>query len=85
MLNSKRLYKVTLAWTSIVYAICFLGVWIFPGIRPGFMMYALHTKMYNAGENAISALTFISGLIVWDIIALIAVWLFVTLWNIIKE
>ena len=76
--------KVTSAWISIVYAICFLGVVIFPGIRLGFMRYGLHTSL-EMGQNALSLGTFFSGLILWNIIALLGVWLFASLFNGIKK
>lgn len=83
MIQTKRLLKVAAAWTSIVYVVCFLGVALFQGIRPGFMRYALHTDI-NMGENILTFGTFLSGLIIWNIIALVAVWLFAALYNVIK-
>lgn len=84
MINIKHLLKVTSAWTSIVYAICFLGVGIFPTSRVMMMRYAMHadspiTSSYFGFEY------FISGLIIWNIIALAAVWLFAFLFNTIKD
>lgn len=84
MINIKHLLKVTVAWTSIVYVICFVGVAMFGGIRPGFMMYALHM---NVGEvnNVLTLGTFISGIVLWNIVALLGVWLFAALFNGIKK
>lgn len=82
-MNTKHLFKVVSAWTSIVYVICFAGVALFPGIRPEFMRYGLHTDM-AIGQNMVTLVTFISGLIIWNVIALFAVWLFAFLYNIIK-
>ena len=84
MIDKKHLLKVSAAWISIVYAICFLGVASFPGIRPGFMMYGLHMGI-GMGRNILTLGTFISGLIIWNIIALLAVWLFAELYNAIKK
>ena len=84
MINTKRLIKVSMAWTSIVYVICFFGVMMFGGIRPGFMMYALH--MNTSGfENVLTLGTFISGIIIWNIVVVLAVGLFAWLWNGIKN
>lgn len=85
MINIKHLLKVSAAWISIVYAICFAGVGFWPGVRPGFMMYGLHMGNINMGQNVLSITTFISGLILWNIIALLAVWLFAFLFNSIKK
>lgn len=84
MINIKHLLKVTAAWTSIVYVICFSGVALFGNLRPGFMRYALHM---NAGpvNNVQTLSTFISGLVIWNIVTLLAVWLFAALFNRIKK
>ena len=83
MVNTKHLLKVTAAWISVVYAVCFLGVALFPGIREAFMYYGLHTTT-SVGENVLTWTTFISGIIVWNVIAFLAVGLFATLFNKIK-
>jgi len=84
MINISHLLKVTAAWINIVYVVCFAGVAIFPGIRPGFMMYALHMNI-DMGENIATFGTFLSGLIIWNVIALLSVWLFALLFNTIKQ
>ncbi len=83
-MNTKHLLKVTATWISIVYAVCYAGVAFFPGIRPGFMMYGFHMTGFGLGENVLTFGTFISGLIIWNIIALLGVWLFAFLFNEIK-
>lgn len=83
-MNTKHLLKVTSAWISIVYVICFAGVALLPGIRPGFMRYGLHMGI-DMGQNILTFGTFISGLIIWNVIALFAVWLFALLYNSIKQ
>lgn len=83
MINTKHLLKVASAWTSIVYIACYLGVAIYPPVRELFMQYALHAKIsfmsiyFNLGY-------FISGLIIWNIVAILGVGLFVWLYNKIK-
>jgi len=83
-MNTKHLLKVTSAWISIVYVICYAGVALFPGIRPGLMRYGLHVDI-DMGQNILTLGTFILGLIIWNVIALLAVWLFAFLYNSIKE
>ncbi len=83
MLNTKHLLKVTSAWISVVYAVCFFGIALFPGVRPGFMRYGLHMGI-DMGINILNIQTFISGLIIWNIIALSAMWLFALLYNKVK-
>ncbi len=82
--NIKHLYKVTSAWISIVYIICYAGVALFPAIRPGFMRYGLHMGI-DTGRNILTFGTFVSGLIIWNIIAIAAVAIFVFLYTNIKK
>jgi len=84
MINTKHLLKVSAAWVSIVYAVCFVGVAFLPGIRPGFMRYGLHMGI-DMGRNILTIGTFISGLIIWNIIAFLAVGLFAKLFNSIEK
>lgn len=79
-MDTKHLIEVASAWISIVYVICFAGVALFPGIRPLFMQYGLHMGI-DMGQNILTLGTFLSGLIIWNIIALLAVWLFAFLYN----
>jgi len=84
MINTKHLLKVTAAWISIVYVVCFAGVALFPGIRSTTMYYAFHTTA-NVGENVMTFATFISGFVIWNVVALLAVGLFATLFNRMKD
>lgn len=83
MINTKHLLKVVSAWINVVYVVCFVGVALFPNIRQAFMLYGLHTTV-EFGENIMTFTTFISGLVIWNMIALLAVGLFAYLFNRIK-
>lgn len=83
MINTTHLLKVTASWISIVYIVCFVGVALFSGIRPAFMLYGLHTAV-NLGENVMTLTTFVTGLVLWNVVALLAVGLFAALFNRIK-
>ena len=85
MIDTKHLLKVATTWVSIVYAICFGGVVLVPGIREWFMQYALHATNVSIGENVMTLTTFITGLIIWNIVAALSVWLFAFLWNTLKR
>lgn len=85
MINLQHLLKVTVAWTSIVYTVCFAGVALVPGVRPGFMRYGMHVGNFDMGRDILTFGTFLSGLVIWNIIALLAVWLFAALFNGIKK
>ncbi len=57
---------------------------MFPGIRHGFMWYALHMNVYM-GVDILTFGTFVSGLIIWNVVALLSVLLFAVLFNNIKK
>jgi len=80
MINAMHLTKVAAVWMSIAYAICYVGVVIFPSIRDLFMRYALHADVAFQSDF-FSFGYFISGLIIWDILAISGAWLFAVLFN----
>ena len=80
MINTKHLQKVTVQWTSIVWTVCYVGVLLFPDIRTTFALYALHMTT-TFGENVMTLTTFISGLVIWNGIAWLAVRLFAYLFT----
>jgi hypothetical protein len=84
MINTKHLLTVTAAWITIVYVVCFAGVALIPGVRPWFMHYALHMNI-SMGENVVTLATFISGLVIWNVIGCLGAWLFGILHNKIKQ
>ncbi|MBI5470552.1 hypothetical protein HY968_04530 [Candidatus Kaiserbacteria bacterium] len=81
MIHTKHLLKVTAAWISVVYVVCFGGVALVPGIREWFMQYALHSTNVGIGENVMTLGAFVAGLIIWNVVATLAAWLFAFLWN----
>lgn len=84
MIHTKHLQKVTVAWVSIVWTVCYLGVLVFPDIRSSFALYALHMTA-DFGADVMTLTTFVSGLVIWNAIALLAVSLFAALFNRIRE
>ncbi|OGZ70739.1 MAG: hypothetical protein A3F47_00460 [Candidatus Staskawiczbacteria bacterium RIFCSPHIGHO2_12_FULL_38_11] len=84
MINIKHLLKVTSAWTSIIYVVCYAGVAMYSPIRVMTMRYAMHMDFtFTSGYFGLGY--FISGLIIWNVIALLSVWLFAWLFNTIKD
>jgi len=84
MINIKHLLQVAAAWISIVYIVCFAGVALFPTSRELFMRYALHSNI-ALGQSVLTLTTFITGLIIWNVVAFLAVGLFALLFNKIKK
>ncbi|MBI2475060.1 hypothetical protein HYV69_01410 [Candidatus Uhrbacteria bacterium] len=83
MNNLNHLLKVTAVWTTIVYVVCFVVVAFYPPIRELFFQYALHTKI-AVGTIDMNVGNFISGLIIWNIIDIVSVWLFAALYKSVK-
>ncbi|MDO8668988.1 MAG: DUF5676 family membrane protein [Candidatus Buchananbacteria bacterium] len=83
MINTKHLIKVSLAWTSIVYIVCYAGVVVYPPIRGLFIKYSLHADVVFKSDF-FSLGYFVSGLIIWNILVMLGVWLFAALFNKIK-
>lgn len=84
MIKTKHLLMVSLVWISIFYTVCYLGVMIYPPIRSLFMKYSLHTDV--AFQSDFFSLSyFVSGLIIWNIVAAAGVWLFAFLFNKMKQ
>ena len=83
MINQTRLLKVSVAWTSITYTACYLVVWLIPGSRELFLSTALHAIVpVTSGPYTLGI--YLVGLIVWDLLVVVAVWLFVYLGNTIR-
>lgn len=80
MINIKHLLKVSMAWTSIMYAICYAGVVAYPPIRDLFMRYSLHANLAIT-SSYFGLGYFVSGLIIWNITVCFSVWLFALLFN----
>ena len=83
MNNLNHLLKVTMVWTTILYVVCYAIVALWPEARELFMQYALHSN-FDMGSGNFSVTTFISGLVIWNILDVILVWLFAALYKAIK-
>jgi len=84
MIDTKHLLKVVAAWISITYTICYVGVAIYPPIRALFMKYTLHTNIAMTSDY-FGIGYFFSGLVIWNIAAVVLAWLFAYLFNKMKE
>lgn len=84
MIDIKHLLKVSSTWASVVYVICYVGVMIYPPLRTLFVQYALHTNTTISAEF-LGASYFISGLIIWNVVAVAGAGSFAYLFNVIKK
>jgi hypothetical protein len=82
-LDTFRLVKVSMAWVTILYVLCFAAVALFPDIRSLFMQYTLHADV-SMGQSVITLGTFVAGLVFWNVIAAFGFGLFAILFNRIK-
>ncbi len=83
MLNGTKIAKVTLIWATIVYLTCVLIAWILPSVYSWGAGNLIHFGMVTAAP-ALAISGVIQGLIIWDVIAVVMVWLFVWLYNRLK-
>ncbi len=83
MIDTKHLIKVVSAWMSVVYAVCYAGVAIYPPVRDLFMKYSLHADV-SFKSDFFGFGYFISGLVIWNIVAITGAWLFAFIFNKIK-
>lgn len=72
-----------MAWTTVLYIVCYAVVALWPESRNLFMQYGLHSN-FDMGTQNLGVTPFISGLIIWNIVDVISVWLFVALYKAIK-
>lgn len=84
MINTKHLLKVVVAWISVVYTICYAGVAFYPQSRMLFMRYSLHAEL-PLTSDFFGIGYFFSGLIIWNIVAVLGVGIFAYLFNTIKK
>jgi len=80
MIDTRHLLEFVAAWVTNVNAICFGGVALISGGRSWFMHYALHMNV-SMGENIITLATFVSGLVIWNVMGVLGAWLFAFLYN----
>ena len=84
MNNVTHLLTVTAAWTSVVYTICYVTVWLYPPVRDLFLQTALHANVpLTSGPFTIGS--FLAGLVIWNSMAVLAVWLFAYLYRAIRD
>ena len=83
MLDTRHLIKVGMAWISILYVVCFAAVAVYPQIRTLAMKYGLHVDI-NLGPAVTTPLTFVTGLILWNLTTALTFGLFAILFNRLK-
>lgn len=82
-MNTMRAIKISLAWISIAWTICYLAFGLIPGLGPTAMPYILHMNVPM--ENIFTIGNFVIGLIVWNVVVVAGVALAGLLSNIIKS
>lgn len=83
-MNITRAIKIGLAWTSIVWVVCYLLVGLIPGLGPMLLSYLFHLNLVSV-ENIFTIGNFVVGLILWNIIVAVGVALAGALSNYIKS
>jgi hypothetical protein len=81
-MNTTRALKISLAWISIAWTLCYLAFGLIPDLGPTAMPYVLHMKVPM--ENIFTIGNFVVGLIVWNAVVAAGVALAGLLSNLIK-
>ncbi len=66
-MNTMRVIKIGLAWTTIAWTVCYLLLGLIPGLGSAIVPYLVHMNV-GAVENIFNFGTFIIGLILWNVI-----------------
>jgi hypothetical protein len=83
MNNLKHLLTVVAAWTAIAYAACYAIIALFPGVRELFVKTALHADV-SMTPVPFDIGTLVVGLIFWEIIVILGVWLYAYLYKTVR-
>jgi len=79
-MNTKQSVKAWIVWINIVYVVCYLLVLLFPSMRVLFVQALIHTEITGMTDS-MSFGNFFWGLVMWNILTLLGVWLFAFLFN----
>ncbi len=80
MINGAKITKVSVIWATIVYLGCVLIAWLLPSIYTWGAGKLVHFGAV-VSQPSLSFTDVILGLILWDILVAILVWLFVLIYN----
>lgn len=84
-MNTTRAVKIGLAWINITYILCYVIAGLLPaGARPSILPYVLHLSV-GPVENIFTLGNFVIGLIIWNLIVGVGIWLVGFLANSIKN
>ena len=83
-MDTARALKIGVAWTSVVWVVCYLALGLIPGLASTVLPYLFHL---NAGpvENIFTIGNFFVGLILWNLIVAAGIALAGVLSNYIKS
>jgi hypothetical protein len=66
-MNTMRVMKIGLAWTTIAWTVCYLLLGLIPGLGSAIAPYVTHINV-GTMENIFTIGNFIIGLILWNVI-----------------
>jgi len=73
-MNTTRAVKIGLAWINITYVFCYVVLGLLPVVRPSALPYILHLNV-GPVENIFTFSNFLVGLILWNVIVGVSIWL----------
>ena len=73
-MNTTRAIKIGLAWINITYVLCYMILGLIPVSRPSMLPYILHMNV-GPVENIFTLGNFFGGLVLWNVIVGVGIWL----------
>jgi hypothetical protein len=83
-MNTERALKIGVAWTSVVWTVCYLLLGLIPGLGLALLPYLFHLNV-GAVENIFTVSNFVGGLVLWNIIVAAGIALAGALSNVIRS
>ncbi len=81
MLNVSRIVIVAVQWTTVVTIVCAAFIWLFPDLTAQRTPILFHAMSGTATPPTLTLGSVLLYIIIWDGLAALGAWLFVTLWN----
>ncbi len=75
-MKTTRAVKIGLAWITITYVLCYMVAGLLPAeARPSLLPYLVHFTTIGPVENIFTLNNFVAGLILWNVIVGVGIWL----------
>ncbi len=83
-MKTNHLMKISAAWVSIAYVVCYVLFYFIPALRGTFIYYAVHMDIGTA-PSVFTLGNFVGGLVFWNVLVVLSIWLWAFLAKRIKN